>query len=342
MNRTLSDSISFLRWPLAFLVVFIHVTRVREGAFESFFTQYVCAVAVPAFFVISGILFFKGLDAATDFRTLRSAYFSKLRRRIYSLLIPFLLWNLIAILFEMIPHLDVYEFTPLNLLAGFYDAHYSFVQSASHSPMNFPLWYIRDLMMCCLLSPLIFVIVRKTGVILPALILILWILRIKSPVTGFSTDSIAFFSLGGCFSIRRFDPASLSGKTCAWLSGIGIVIALILIFGNSLHPDWQMRIGSIFTFILVLLSFPFGAMIVKVLPGLTAMLAPYAHVPFFLYASHAIIIRHLSRFFYGWESLPSSLPFLLTVATTIIICVAGALLSKKTFPAMTGLLVGNK
>lgn len=91
ISDSVSKTISFLRFPLIILVVFIHVPRLPGGGeIYSYVTTLlsvkVASIAVPCFFLISGLLFF---DTSFNFKK----YILKLRKRIVTLLIPYILWN---------------------------------------------------------------------------------------------------------------------------------------------------------------------------------------------------------------------------------------------------------
>lgn len=103
----LSLTIDFLRFPLIVGVVFIHnyivktelhgvplSTLLNEWTIGLFyaFSQVVSRVCVPLFFFISGLLFFKGANFSWNI------YVHKIRRRISTLLVPYLIWNLIGFL----------------------------------------------------------------------------------------------------------------------------------------------------------------------------------------------------------------------------------------------------
>jgi len=104
-----SDSrmIDFLRIPLAFLVVLWHSFQLehsdRGGGMsifnnlnsfvQVFFSESICTLAVPTFFIISGFLFYGGLDAWNW-----QLWLGKVKKRSRSLLLPFLVWNVICVI----------------------------------------------------------------------------------------------------------------------------------------------------------------------------------------------------------------------------------------------------
>ena len=138
-----SKTISFLRFPLIVGVVFIHFNLVKMGLSAHgvnycagypdwfyhlirFFSEVLPSMAVPMFFLFSGYLFFY----RTDFDGV--IYKTKLRKRINTLLIPFVLWNVVgALMIAMykIPFLQAVlpgaanadiELSPMRILNIFY------------------------------------------------------------------------------------------------------------------------------------------------------------------------------------------------------------------------------
>ena len=92
----LSIIITWLRFPLIFLIVMLHCYSVQrlEGVHELFFKAvypfalWLGETGVPAFFFISVFLFFLS----------KKNYIVKLRSRFHSLFIPYVLWNLLVLL----------------------------------------------------------------------------------------------------------------------------------------------------------------------------------------------------------------------------------------------------
>ncbi len=100
----------FLRIPLICIVVLIHTLQADEHVEFGilyhdalyFFQESIGRSAVPVFFVISGYMFFYKVAGLTT-----EIYKSKLKRRVKSLLIPYLIWNALALLECCIKHLPV-------------------------------------------------------------------------------------------------------------------------------------------------------------------------------------------------------------------------------------------
>lgn len=154
------NNIDICKLLLILAVVLIHSDFLGEyddvaplGAlFIKWLCQSIAGCAVPTFFIISGYLFFKGLVRFSP-----EVYLSKLRRRCHTLLIPYLIWNIIALVllwvkwycFHM-PGLGVFTNDGINLTAllkGFW------ITSAGY-PFEFAFWFIRNLIVFVVLSPL--------------------------------------------------------------------------------------------------------------------------------------------------------------------------------------------
>ncbi len=184
-NRTdlRSQALDLLRFPLAVVILTVHVfgTGVLavhgvEYSLENipvmsgvmgFINAFLKDQSVPIYFFISGYVFFIGDEFTKD------VYVRKLKNRIKTLLIPYIIWNTAAILMQaalflpyfrsLLPGLAMVEtdwsFTGVlqcywNLTKGLFAAWYP--DAGSLFPQNAPLWFIRDLMIVVLCTPLIY------------------------------------------------------------------------------------------------------------------------------------------------------------------------------------------
>ena len=203
-----SRAIDVLRFPLAVMVVAIHtyfcealkapgnvdVPFSGEWAHEliTFFSIVLTDAAVPTFFVISGFLCFYKAVPETKHWFSWGGYLQKTRRKTVSLLVPYIMWNLVAITIE--PN---YWDKPIDeLLIGMWGFD-------GQGPWNGPLWFLRDLYVMMVLAPVFEYIVRKTRFALPVFFLCLIVGNFAGDriVRGLSYVGIAYFSLGAYFGI---------------------------------------------------------------------------------------------------------------------------------------------
>ncbi|MEG1686066.1 MAG: acyltransferase family protein, partial [Bacteroides sp.] len=169
-----SKVITFLRFPLIVGVVLIHASfrsLVLNGMNmlnpEDFpyytgtinlFADVLARTTVPLLFFFSGFLFFYKSDFTF------SSYGNKIKKRGKTLLIPYLFWNLevIFILFLtslIFPHLMsgahllIQNYTFVDWINSFYAIDLG-------RPICMQLWFLRDLMVVMIFSPIIFLLLK--------------------------------------------------------------------------------------------------------------------------------------------------------------------------------------
>lgn len=148
------------------MVIMIHQHTVDGNAYTvssriiSFLTHGICTAAVPVFFFLSGFLFFRNAKTLAD-------VFQKQKKRIKSVLMPFLAWSafyygMYAIVSLIVPgFLQGYvDLSAVGILKGVVFYQYAF-----------PLWYMFQLCVFVLLTPLILLMLRNkivSGIVLAA------------------------------------------------------------------------------------------------------------------------------------------------------------------------------
>ena len=175
-EEILSQTIAFLRFPLIVGVVLIH-SKVNNVVIKGvqlippdghwfydnisyLFSDIFAAVAVPLFFFISGFLFFYKTTAFT-----KSVYAKKLKRRVHTLLIPYIFWNLaVALLFFLSEiffsglmsgvNKAIHDYTFQDWLWAFWNKTHIDGVGISSNPICYQFWFLRDLMVVMLFSPL--------------------------------------------------------------------------------------------------------------------------------------------------------------------------------------------
>jgi surface polysaccharide O-acyltransferase-like enzyme len=153
-------------------------------------------VAVPMFFVISGFLFFNGVNNV-------SVCFHKIGKRFRTLLIPYIIWNIIFVLWYVV-------IQNLPGIGGYINSDMiSFASGGTTSsnlynffvaPAAFHLWFLRDLIIIVLLSPIIYYAL-KFGKWITVVFFILLTPYIQNATTTFNQFGIAYFVLGGAIAM---------------------------------------------------------------------------------------------------------------------------------------------
>lgn len=214
--QRLSEVLSFIRIPFFVLIIFIHNTNTAilensslfqiRDAYPVFFctseiiSEVIARVAVPGFFLISGFFFFFNKEFNKGF------YLKQLKKKTKTLLIPFAFWNTLAVfLLVLVPILipslaqNKHSFSLGELISSLWCTR-------NGHALN-QLWYIRDLMCCMIISPLLYYPLKRIKLSV-LLLFALWFFDIQVPVIGpygFSNTALFWFSLGAVVGIHKMD-----------------------------------------------------------------------------------------------------------------------------------------
>lgn len=228
---SMSSAISWMRFPLIFMIVLLHCYCAIDAHGHPDFFQWVYPfglllgeTGVPAFFFISGFLFFYS----------SKVYSQKIQSRVHTLLIPYLFWNgLILMAYVLLwlmgkPMLimgkSIADYDLVDFLRAFIDR--GSWDSGNGVPMLCPYWYIRNLMVICVFSPIIYYSIRYLKWI-PVLAFFVWWISI--PYNGMIASSLLFFSIGAYFSIEQKNPIVVLQKQ---------KIAFLCIWAVAFFIDW--------------------------------------------------------------------------------------------------------
>lgn len=211
MNKYLSDKLKIISFISILLVVFIHsynlTVNFNSGNIDignsynvflqEYISQGIATVAVPLFFCISGYLFFLNFNGTT------SAFLLKFRKRIKSLLLPYLIWSLWGLLFYFILQLfpQSQNFFTKKLIVDY--SLNEFANTIFISPIPYQLWFLRDLIMLVLFSPAIFWLIKKTRILLIIFLLAMWFNLLDLNFYIFGTESLLFFTLGAYLALYQ-------------------------------------------------------------------------------------------------------------------------------------------
>ena len=216
------DVINALRLPLIVLVTYAHsYGGVIEGysvlgsGWDSYevmkivISQTLVKMAMPMFFVISGYLFFANVEKFN-----KTIYWQKIRRRVRTLLIPYIIWNLLM---------------SVKLK--------TFCLSIFWEPANMPLWFLRDLIIVSLLTPIIYIGVKKINYWIFILLIPIYLTGIWAIQPGPNPYAICFFTLGAYLSIQKINlvKVCLKMKKVAYLLTVFLALAMVLAYPSIIY-----------------------------------------------------------------------------------------------------------
>lgn len=154
-------------------------------------------VANPLFYCISGFLFFDGITKVGD-------CYPKIKKRTRTLLVPYILWNLIFILWYMVLDIipGVSKFVNSDLIGStFTNGPLHALYALFIAPAGFQLWYVRDLIIYVFISPLIYIIIKKLRVVGLVLIFIAGTVGLLYLPSEIKIWGAFFFTLGGYIAL---------------------------------------------------------------------------------------------------------------------------------------------
>lgn len=306
-----SEVINALRFPMAFGVVFLHANflsadiELKANNFDWTILKYysvgisiLFSITVPLFFIISGYLFFKSFKKEWSW----SIYREKLHRRVFTLLIPYLIWNAIGIFgriqneYRLGHSLDDY-FSGYSLWGFLKHFWQSGVHHEEHQnilnmtcvfdyPANVPLWFMRDLIIMIILAPLFYYIIKKIGGCVPLLLLIPYILGIRLNIQGFSTVAFFFFCLGAWTSLNNINFTNLSVKLLRYL----ILPTLFFFIVATYAKTFSLKTAGLWTAFYVITGCIISIAITTILQRKRRVktMLWLASATFFIYVAHCV------------------------------------------------------
>jgi hypothetical protein len=291
---------------------------------------------VPVFFVMSGFLLFFKVSTFD-----REIYQKKLRSRFQTLLIPYLLWNLLEVIHFSVKHLpflssffpNIHEqpFTIPYLLSGFW------ALGDGSCPILYPFWYVRDLMVMVVLSPIFYFLIKKIGYGWIIILLALALMNVLMP-SGLGFMSMLFFSVGSLIAIKKLNVTCLSGWPL-WIAAVvwGVIASMDTATRLSFWHNLSVVVG-----VPVLISL--GAYLLKFKDS--AIYQSLTESTFFVFAIHVFILPYIRKIIFicchpanplfSWVLL--GLTWLLTVAASVAIY----RFCRRFLPRMTKVLCGGR
>lgn len=289
LDRIQSRTIEWMRFPMAVAVVIIHSEcwGVAKDYFSTIlFAQVICRIAVPCFFFFSGFLFFQGLED-WDF----SVWKQKMKRRIHSLLIPYLLWNLLAVILIYGYDYFAHIFHPNHLFANFGGLAGIMLDSGDGFPADFPLWFLRDLIFFTALTPIFHLLVKKMSKATVPVLFIMYMFLGRNPdgtLLCHIPEGLFFYIAGAYMSIRRLNIVEEFQK----IKGMSYVIAILLLFLTALLYTSNIELYRLCKCIFVSVGVVAAInLVADLLMDRRLTVNKYlAKSSFFVFASHGILI----------------------------------------------------
>jgi surface polysaccharide O-acyltransferase-like enzyme len=354
MNNYLRVKIKVLSIFLVVLVVIVHSYNTGFNAdpeglhsisgINGFIQELICQgfnrIASPLFFIISGYLFFVNISGnAGDF-------INKARKRFFTLIIPYIFWSVWGIVLYLF--LQAALPASVSFSKGLI-AHYNPVEilyTIFFDPVPYQLWYVRDLTVFVILSPVLYYLLKYMKFFLVLILIMTWLLDVDFVV--FKNQSLLFFSLGAYISWYAGDLAGRKSKPVVIVASV-LWIVINLLKTILIYKDYQNL-----NVLLVLHKSGIAA-------GITAINYSYnlfikdeekilklkyfgiVSFSFFLFASHEPVCTILKKgllMISGSGDMSLFLVFLLTPVLSIVLCLSAGYTLKRYLPKFYGTITG--
>jgi len=357
MTNYLSNKIRFVSFTSIILILYLHSYNIKmnfanesikvyKGTFsyiiQDFVSDGICRIAVPIFFTLSGFLFFINIEQFTI-----RIYNQKIRKRINSLLVPFLIWSGIGILLfallQLAPESNPYFSRHIIEKFTFVD----YLNRWLIYPLTYQLWFLQELMVLSLISPIIYLLVkyvRHSGIIF---IIAIWFFDFTIPqLSVFWSDGILFFVLGSYLAILKINvTVKFSAKHLILLGIFWLMLISLKVyfkFENVLLVAYFLRKLSILTGLLFY-WFALDRIIDRVKSNKT--ITYLSAFTFFIYASHEpplIIVKKLLFSIMGHTEFSHLLIYIASPVLVLTAVISLGIILKKYVNPVYSVLTGSR
>lgn len=245
----------------------------------------ICRIAVPFFFLRSGFFFFLNVN---KFETI----LIRLKKRFKTLLFPYLLWAFVGLLFLWI-------ISQMSILSSFIVRQYPWysvkqlLQYLLFNPINYQLWFLRDLFLLCLLSPLLYFFIRYCSWIGVFCLLVVYVLFPSNYCIFYSAISLFFFVLGGQLSIHRPNILEYNfGKNQWLLLALFVSLTVFNAFAKVFNMAYSNQLNMVLPIFGIICLWNIVGLLLNNENKLLNRLAKYS---FFIYLAHEPFLTFIKK-----------------------------------------------
>jgi len=329
-EKRFRNKVNWISIICAVLVVFLHSyafndIHVNHAAYhiEFFISRNIAQASVPTFFALSAFLFYRNFDW--------SKLISKFSSRLRSLVIPYVIWNIISMMaFFFLSKLPFINTPPFDL-----NAH-TILDGILFYRYNLVFWFVQQLIILTYLFPLLYPLVKRKFIAIPLFFIMLGIYGSGNTVFWYvELKALIFYFFGAYFAVHHQSAVVSHQKITFW--GIcAFVISQILIYSS--YSEWPI-VYIVTRLLMICAVFDLTSVLGKIdMPALLNCSFP-------IYAMHNLILETFNKAF-SFVLTPGSNLILIdyfgsTVATIVIIMLANRFLLKR-LPRVHNVLFGGR
>ena len=344
--QRLSLSIETLRFPLILFIICLHcctstcyVTVGHPSYFRIIYpvSFWIGETGVPVYFFISGLLLFYS----------QKSYKQKLRSRINTLLVPYLFFNAIILCSYfclmiagepiMILGKDLVDYSIIDYIRLFWDrGSWSY---GNGSPLLCPLWYIRNLIILVLLSPIIYYFIKYTKLLFPLVVGLAWI---NAPHSAYTYQSLTMFSLGAFFPISGINPIDVFNRYKPFFIGSFVILAALDIIHPFIHIPLAFPIHRLSLIANTFFLICFCGKLLHRYNIYSSLLSKSAFFVFCIHYPLTLALRPLFKMINGLPDAVLVVVYLISVAFIASVCVLVYKIMILLMPKFLKVITGNR
>lgn len=360
----LSQTINFARITLIVGLVFLHyggfpnalgspfnginIDRHQFATFINSFILFFFFSVVPLLSIISGWLYFSFSDDP------KGALTRRIRRRFKSLYLPLAFWNALYLaiflgIFAIAPNLGLVSVIDIDFKTAIWKDYVNAVFALTKNPIGFQFWFVRDLFVTILISPLLWVCLSKgpwAGLV--ALVLI-WLSGYV--VLGFlRMDVPTFFYFGGLLRLYKM-PIEISRRATTVLLVAYISLAALramapYFVADATYTQFGVLATATRAMRIVGVLACWGIFQRVALTQLGTTVARYGGLAFFLHSAHFPLLAVVKQAL--WYLVPTDtdlwmlIHYVVSVTITVAIGLVSGLFIARYLPGLFALSNGGR
>lgn len=280
--------------------------------------------AVPIFYFISALLFYRNFDGT------KKAYVTKIKSRLFSLALPYLIFNILGYIKHIVFSHKSFDF---------FDCIRSLIISDT-----VPLWFVRELMFLVILSPLIYQLRKKLpwGILLSGLCVIGVVVGII-PYRSFLYWFPIYF-IGSLMSVHQVESIAQKISDQKFLTWSLFLLYLVFVW---FLPNTKGNMNYYGNFIFIsfrLFSIGFALFLVAMIDVYHMVVQHLGEYSFFIYCVHFPLITLIARILEKFSTSDQTLlvRYFVTFVLTFLLSIGFAQLLERATPQVWYILNGGR
>jgi surface polysaccharide O-acyltransferase-like enzyme len=361
--QELSQTINLARISLIVGLVFLHYQRYPNSSLSPFrgldvaqhqvatfvnsFVLFFFFSVVPLLSMISGWLFFS--FAAED---AAGALTRRMRRRFFSLYLPLVFWNalflaILAGLFLQMPGHPLLDDLNIRFESAGPIDYVNAIFGVTRHPVAFQFWFVRDLFVTALISPLLWLLLRHAAYLGLVLLGLAWMAD-HDLYIFFRSDVVFFFYVGGFLRMRGAPLEIGRQATLILLAAYVVLVALRTLapyYVDVADPPRLLEAATRAMRLVGVLAC-WGVFLQLAPTRLGMVVARYGGLAFFLHSVHYPLLAEVKILL--WHLVLAETDawmvthYAASVAVTVAIGIAAGVLLARAVPRWFALLNGGR